>query len=83
MVAKVPALRLQSTAKPLTDRFRLSMEEMHVDGSGPQLRDNSTAQCMPVPMQHFLYFFFDPHGHGSLRPTSAPELDVWITLSTT
>ncbi|EGH49946.1 hypothetical protein PSYPI_49072, partial [Pseudomonas syringae pv. pisi str. 1704B] len=23
MVAKVPALQLQSTAKPLTDRFRL------------------------------------------------------------
>lgn len=44
-------------------------------------RENSRAQCMPVTMQHFLYFLCDPHGHGPFRPTSASEWDVRITLS--
>jgi len=39
------------------------------DSSLHFLNASTLHQCTVAPPQHFLYFFPDPHGQGSLRPT--------------
>ena len=62
----VPALtgELDRSRKPLAQQlshFRA--------GALPFEESRNTSQFMVAPPQHFLYFFPEPHGHGSFRPT--------------
>jgi hypothetical protein len=43
----------------------LSKDVPHRDGQA----EGRPAQFTVAPPQHFLYFFPEPHGHGSFRPT--------------